>query len=110
MKWVKDRTGRFVQRPHYEPAELDTEAEHLIRAFLVARNGAVEFPVATDDLIALLESQTDDLDMYADLGAEGDSVEGMTVFVRHKPLVRIARQLTEDPHRSNRLRTTLAHE
>jgi hypothetical protein len=23
MRWVTDRTGRFPQRPHYEPEELD---------------------------------------------------------------------------------------
>jgi hypothetical protein len=25
MKWVTDRTGRFAQRPHYLPEELDAE-------------------------------------------------------------------------------------
>jgi hypothetical protein len=110
MKWVRDRTGRFVQRPHYEPGELDSEAERLTRDFLVARNGAVTFPIATDDLIAMLEERTEDLDMYADLREEGESVEGMTVFGGDKPVVRISRWLTEDERRSNRLRTTLTHE
>jgi len=58
----------------------------------------------------MLEERTEDLDMYADLTEEGESVEGMTVFVRDKPMVRISRQLTEDPSRANRLRTTLTHE
>lgn len=34
MKWVRDKTGRFPQRPHYLPAEIDDECERQIRAFL----------------------------------------------------------------------------
>ena len=32
--YVKDRTSRFPQRPHYEPVELDQECEHIIIKFL----------------------------------------------------------------------------
>lgn len=110
MKWVRDRTGRFVLRPHYEPAELEAECERVIREFLTRRRGAPSFPVLTDDLIALLEQRTDDLDLYADLSGEGESVEGMTVFEGGKPSVSISRDLSEDARRSNRLRTTLTHE
>jgi hypothetical protein len=29
VKYVPDRTGRFSQRPHYEPKELDRECENI---------------------------------------------------------------------------------
>ena len=34
MKWVKDKTGRFPQRPHYLPEEIDDECERVVRDFL----------------------------------------------------------------------------
>ena len=30
MRYVRDRTGRFSMRPHYEPAELDQECEKVL--------------------------------------------------------------------------------
>lgn len=66
MKWVIDRTGRFAQRPHYLPEELDTECERAITAFLTKKYQKVEFPIATDDLTVFLEEHAD-LDGYADL-------------------------------------------
>ena len=33
VKYVPDRTGRFSQRPHYEPKELDRECEELVEVF-----------------------------------------------------------------------------
>lgn len=111
MKWVKDLTGRFPQRPHYLPAELDQECERIISDFLRKRHGAVHYPIATDDLYVLLERETADVDPYADLSGEGAEVEGVTDFYPgQKPRVRIARDLSEDPRRENRLRTTLTHE
>ena len=41
VKYVPDRTGRFSQRPHYEPKELDRECENLIASFLKERHGAL---------------------------------------------------------------------
>lgn len=111
VMYVKDRTGRFAERPHYSEAELDSECEQIISNFLCELNGTVSYPVATDDLTKLIESCTADLDLYADLSGAGEDVEGLTEFTPgRKPCVRISRFLSEDPRRENRLRTTLTHE
>lgn len=111
MKWVKDRTGRFARRPHYLPAELDDECEHLVTSFLKSRYGSAVYPITTDDLTVLIESLTEDLDLYSDLANEGGEIEGVTDFTPHRlPKVRISKRLTEDNRMSNRLRTTLTHE
>ena len=111
VKYVPDRTGRFSQRPHYSPAELDRECEIIINAFLKDRYGAIKFPVLTDDLTRLIEQDTEDLDLYADLSSYGPDVEGLTEFRGgRKPSVKIAAALVEDERRENRLRTTLTHE
>ena len=111
MKWVPDKTGRFPQRPHYDPAELDYECEQIVSAFLRERYGTAQYPIATNDLTILIECSVSDLDMYADLTAEGADVQGVTdFFPRKKPEVRIARDLSEQDRRENRLRTTLTHE
>lgn len=109
MKWVTDRTGRFAQRPHYLPEELDSECERAILAFLNKRYGMAEFPIETDDLTVFIEEQAD-LDSYADLSGEGEGVEGVTEFVSgRRPVVKIADALNAS-HLENRLRTTLTHE
>lgn len=111
MRWVKDQTGKFLQRPHYEPAELDWECEQIIREFLRSRYHRIEYPVSTDDLTCLLERDAEDLDLYADLTGEPGHVEGVTEFYPgRKPAVKIAKHLTEARHLENRLRTTLTHE
>ncbi len=111
VKWVPDRTGRFPQRPHYEMDELDRECEGMIVSFLRKKRRRVTYPISTEDLKILLEQETGDLDLYADLTEEGEGVEGVTDFFRgRKPTVRIARELSEDDRRENRLRTTLTHE
>ncbi len=111
MRDVRDQTGRFAQRPHYEPGELDMMFEEIVIGFLKAQHGKVEFPITTDDLTVLIEQDTDDLDAYADLSAYGDTVEGVTEFVPgRKPRVRIAKDLAEVEYRENRYRTTLTHE
>ncbi len=106
------RDGRFGERPHYEPAELDGECEDIIVEFLRSiHNGEARFPVDTEDLKKLIERDTDDLDCYADLSSYGADVEGVTEFQPgRKPVVRIAKALTEDERYENRLRTTLTHE
>jgi Zn-dependent peptidase ImmA (M78 family) len=111
LKYVRDTTNRFAQRPHYEAAELDRECESIIIAFLKLRHGKVEWPVSTDDLTALIEQESDELDVYADLSQYGDEVEGATIFVAgRKPKVLIGAALSEDTGRENRYRTTLTHE
>jgi len=109
MNWVKDKTGRFDRRPHYQPGELDTECEHIILSFLKAKYGKIDFPIKTNDLTILLEQKAD-LDSYADLSGEPGDVEGLTEFVRGKrPVVKIANSLSA-AHLENRLRTTLTYE
>ena len=111
VKYVNDRTGRFSQRPHYKPEELDRECENLINTFLKNIYGTARFPVSTDDLTRLIERDTEDLDLYADLSGYGPEVEGLTEFYPgRKPSVKISSTLAEDERRENRLRTTLTHE
>ena len=111
VKYVPDRTGRFSQRPHYEPKELDRECENIIAGFLKERHGAAKYPVSTDDLTVLIERDTELLDQFADLSGYGRNVEGLTHFQPgRKPRVRISASLAGDENRQNRLRTTLAHE
>jgi len=109
--YVKDRTSRFPQRPHYEPVELDRECEHIIIKFLESLYGKAQFPVLTEDLKKLIERDAGDLDCYADLSIYGSDVEGLTEFhSKRKPFVQISSELTENDRRENRLRTTLTHE
>ena len=111
MIWVKDQTGRFPTRPHYLPPELDRECEQLIAGFLKSRYGRVDYPIKTDDLTVLIESLTEELDLYSDFCQEEGEVEGITDFTPgRRPKVRISRLLTENPRMVNRLRTTLTHE
>lgn len=112
MRWVKDRTGRFPERPHYDREELDSACEQAINAFLLKRHGKIAFPITTEDLTVLIEQSVDDLDTGADLSAEAEDgeVEGVTEFIPGKqPRVKIASRLN-DPRYENRLRTTLTHE
>lgn len=111
MRYVADRTGRFTQRPHYEPKELDRECEAIVSAFLKERHGTVAYPLTTDDLTVLIERDTESLDQYADLSGYGRDVEGVTQFQPgRKPKVLISETLSTADNRQNRLRMTLAHE
>lgn len=111
VRYVPDRTGRFSQRPHYKPAELDRQCESIISSFLKERHGEAQYPVSTDDLTVLIEQETEALDQYADLSQYGPEVEGLTHFQPgRKPRVMISDKLALDDNRENRLRTTLAHE
>src|SRR4051812_46932863 len=103
MKWVTDRTGRFQQRPHYTPEELDLECENILLSFLRNRHGHITLPVSTDDLTVLIETKAATLDLYADLTKEGYDVEGVTDFMPGKqPSVRIDKRLSSDPRMTNR--------
>ena len=108
MHYVKDLTGRFAQRPHYEPAELDRECERLLKVFF---GGTIPTPIETDSLATLIERDTSDFDPGADLSRYGPDVEGVTEFLPgRKPKVRIVAELAYDEVRQNRYRTTLTHE
>ncbi len=111
MKWVADRTGRFTQRPHWKPEELDAECDVVLAEFRRSTGRASAYPLSTDDLTVLLESSVGELDLYADLSSEPGDVQGMTQFVPGtKPTVQISAALTTDARRANRLRTTITHE
>ena len=108
MRYVKDMTGRFAMRPHYEPAELDKECEKILSAFF---GGRIPTPIDTDSLARLIERGTSDFDPGADLSRYGPDVEGVTEFLPpRKPKVRIVAELAYDEVRQNRYRTTLTHE
>lgn len=111
VRYVEDKTGRFKQRPHYTPKELDRECEKLVCDYLRDKHNKIEFPVDTEDLKSLIERDAHELDCYADLTLYGNDVEGVTEFrPGKKPIVRISAKLTEDVRYENRLRTTLTHE
>ena len=111
VQMVPDRTGRFSKRPHYQAEELDKECEQIATQFLRSLHGEAVFPITTDDLTKLIERDADDLDLYADLSRLGQDVEGVTEFYPgRRPVVRISADLSSDPRRENRLRTTLTHE
>jgi Zn-dependent peptidase ImmA (M78 family) len=110
VRWVRDTTGRCRERPHYDPEELDETCEAVVVEFLTQRYGKVAYPLTTDDLVRLVQRRTADLDLFADLSAEGAGVHGLTAFFADSmPKVRIAAEL-DDPRRRNRQRSTLTHE
>ena len=111
MKWVRDNTGRFQRRPYYAQQEIDVHCEDMVARFLKGKGSSPSYPISTDDLTVMVEREVSDLDIYANLSAEGHDVEGVTEFRRGcKPSVRIARYLSEQASRENRFRSTLAHE
>ena len=111
MKWVRDRSRRFEQRPFYAQHELDAQCDEVVEGFLKVKNGSAAYPITTDDLTVMIERDVAELDLYANLAGEGRSVEGVTEFRRgQRPSVRIAKYLSESSARENRLRSTLAHE
>lgn len=111
VRYVNDNTGRFAERPHYQPKELDRECERIVNKLLRERRNKIDFPVTTDDLEVLIEQHAE-LDMYADLENEyGPDVEGVTEFYPdQKPIVKISNRLSENGRFVNRLRTTMTHE
>jgi len=111
MRQVRDTTGRFSLRPHYEPLELDRACERLLSDFFRPTHGEIPTPILTDDLTRLIERDTSDFDPGANLRSYGHDVEGVTEFSStKKPRVRISAELAYDERRENRYRTTLTHE
>lgn len=107
MKWTRDTSGRFRQRPHYLNDELEQICEDAMVNFLRDRHGKVAFPISTADLTVLIEQAVEDLDSGCELG---DGIDGLTdFFPRRKPRVKISSRL-QAPYLENRLRTTLTHE
>jgi Zn-dependent peptidase ImmA (M78 family) len=111
VKWIKDRTGRFPERPYYEEGEMDFECEQIVIEFLRNKYGKAEFPISTSDITILIERDTSDLDQYADFSAEDGDIQGATdFFMNKKPAVSILEYLSIASQMENRLRTTLTHE
>jgi hypothetical protein len=111
MKWVADQNGRFRLRPYYDREELDFECERIVSRFLERKYGVCCFPISTDDLTVMIEEDTSDLDLFADLSGLGEDIEGLTdFFPDRKPAVKISADLSVDDRKEHRLRTTLAHE
>ena len=80
VRYVRDLTGRFSQRPHYEPVELDKACEKLLTEFFKPLYGEIPVPIETDDLTRLIERDVSDFDPGANLSAYGADVEGVTEF------------------------------
>ena len=111
VRWLRDPDGFFEARPWYEPEELDAICEEAVEELLRARRGSVHYPIETDDLHVLIESQGADLDVFADLSGDGEETEGVTRFFPDRPpLVQISSALSTNPRQANRYRTTLTHE
>ena len=111
MKWLRDNTRRFQRRPYYAQQEIDVQCEDIVARFFKGEGGTPSYPISTDDLTVMIEQDVSSLDLYANLVAEGRDIEGVSEFRRgRKPSVRIAKYLSEQPSRENRLRSTLAHE
>ncbi|MBV9322477.1 MAG: ImmA/IrrE family metallo-endopeptidase [Chloroflexi bacterium] len=107
MRWLRDATGRFPRRPHYETDELESVCADL-RLELHQVRSTREAAITTDDLSVLVEHHAADLDLYAELAPEFD---GVTDFARDaRPRIRIAARLASQARFAHRLRTTLAHE
>lgn len=111
VRLCPDNKGRFYKRPFYKAEELDAECEKLLADFRRDTGRNSDVAIDTDDLTVMIERHVRDLDVYADLSEDGPEVEGVTLFAaQRKPDVAIAERLTSDDRRSNRFRTTLAHE
>lgn len=107
MKLLRDPLGRPIKRPYFKTEELDERCERIIRDFMDIRSGGFRLPIPTDEIVRMIETDADDLDMYANL-PEGQ--DGFTeFFVDRKPRVQISARLS-DARYENRLRTTLGHE
>ena len=50
VRWIKDSTGRFPERPYFSQGDLDGLSEEWIVGFLIEMHGKAEFPVSTEDL------------------------------------------------------------
>ena len=80
-------------------------------SFLREHYGFERIPVPTEALTMLIERDAADLDLAMNLSDDATrSLDTRSLSVVKKPLVTIARELWEQQHRNNRLRTTLTHE
>jgi Zn-dependent peptidase ImmA (M78 family) len=108
-RFIPDPVGGLSWRPYKSEDEIDTECECLLRQFLaLPLLTPMPLPITTDLLTVMIEEHAQQLDLYADLR---ENIEGLTtISSTTRPTVRINRQLSANPARVNRLRSTLAHE
>jgi Zn-dependent peptidase ImmA (M78 family) len=108
-RFIPDVVGGLPWRPYKSEDEIDTECECLLRQFLaLPLLTPTPLPITTDLLTVMIEEHAQQLDLYADLR---ENIEGLTtISSTTRPTVRINRQLSANPARVNRLRSTLAHE
>lgn len=108
VRWIRDATGRFEQRPFYTEAELEDACDALVADHHARRSLPLTYPIPTNELLILLESVATTVDIYSDLDP---GVEGRTDFNADGTIVvQVARQLGQEEGREHRLRTTLTHE
>jgi Zn-dependent peptidase ImmA (M78 family) len=106
---IPDPVSGLPWRPFKSEQEIDHECESFLRQFFDLPPGTtIPLPLATDDLTVMIEANAKRLDLYANMR---EQIEGLTtISATALPMVRINRLLTIASHRSNRLRSTLAHE
>jgi hypothetical protein len=72
MKLLRDPLGRAIPRLFFKLEELDEQCQQIVADFMDRHSGGFRLPLPTDDIIRMIENETDDLDMYADLPEELD--------------------------------------
>jgi hypothetical protein len=108
MKLVSSDFGTLRERPRWERPELERRAEVTTHSFLARRHGCVRFPFGTEDLHVLVEQSVKDFDAYHEFAGDERNVEGVTHFrPGARPIVQIARSLSETPRLEKRLRMTI---
>lgn len=111
MIMIRDGTGRFPERPHWELGELEQLCEKAITEFLIKRYGFERIAVPTEALTELIECYAAPLEIGRNLSDNQYEVLGYTQFEPgKKPCVKIATELWQKWYQANRLRFTLAHE
>ena len=72
MKFLRDPFGRPIKRLYFSADELDERCERKIADFMDQHCRGFRLPIPNDDLVRLIEMETDDLDLYADLPDDED--------------------------------------
>jgi Zn-dependent peptidase ImmA (M78 family) len=107
MKLLRDPLGRPIPRLYFKTEVLDGRCERKITDFMDQHCGGFRLPIPTSEIIRLIVTEADGLDLYADLP---ESVDGYTdYFTDRKPTVKISQRLAAMRFQ-NRLRFTLARE
>ena len=79
---IRDRTGRFPERPHWEIRELEQMCEETMTSFLRQHFGFERIPVPTEGVTMLIERDAADLDLATNLSDEIHEIFGFTQFER----------------------------